>query len=128
MEQSEFVSREAEHGTCGDLELLYHTLVFKVKHKQVLVNLKLKRSFENEKIELEIKYKNLLEENKSLEKINQNYENNKKLLYQGLEEEKKKLIDNIIKEINTNWSQKLREKIIEIKKPIIIPMRASIIR
>ena len=70
---------------------------------------------ENEKIELEIKYKNLLEENKSLEKINQNYENNKKLLYQGLEEEKKKLIDNIIKEINTNWSQKLREKIIEIK-------------
>ena len=50
-----------------------------------------------------------------MEKINQNYENNKKLLYQGLEEEKKKLIDNIIKEINANWSQKLREKIIEIK-------------
>ena len=45
------------------------------------------------KIELEIKYNNLLEENKSLEKINQNYENNKKSLYQGLEEEKKKLVE-----------------------------------
>ena len=77
---------------------------------------------ENEKIELEIKYKNLLEENKSLEKINQNYENNKKLLYQGLEEEKKKLIDNIFKEINAKWSQKIREKIAEIKnlKKIIL--------
>ena len=79
---------------------------------------KLKNDFtkiENEKIELEIKYKNLLEENNSLEKINKNYENNKKLLYQGLEEEKKKLIDNIIKEINANWSRKIREKITEIK-------------
>ena len=64
---------------------------------------------ENEKIELEIKYNNLLEENKSLEKINQNYENNKKSLYQGLEEEKKKLVENIIKELNTRWSQKIRE-------------------
>jgi chromosome segregation ATPase len=70
---------------------------------------------ENEKIELEIKYNNLLEENKSLEKINQNYENNKKSLYQGLEEEKKKLVENIIKELNTRWSQKIREKISEIK-------------
>ena len=79
---------------------------------------KLKNDFtkvENEKIELEIKYKNLLEEHTSLEKINKNYENNKKLLYQGLEEEKKKLIDNIIKEINANWSKKIREKITEIK-------------
>ena len=70
---------------------------------------------ENEKIELEIKYNNLLEENKSLEKINQNYENNKKILYQGLEEEKKKLIENIVKEINTKWSQKIKEKISQIK-------------
>ena len=79
---------------------------------------KLKNDFtkvENEKIELEIKYKNLLEEHTSLEKINKNYENNKKLLYQGLEEEKKKLIDNIIKEINANWSKKISEKITEIK-------------
>ena len=70
---------------------------------------------ENEKIELEIKYNNLLEENKSLEKINQNYENNKKMLYQGLEEEKKKLIENIVREINTKWSQKIKEKISQIK-------------
>ena len=70
---------------------------------------------ENEKIELEIKYNNLLEENKSLEKINQNYENNKKILYQGLEEEKKKLIENIVREINTKWSQKIKEKITQIK-------------
>jgi len=70
---------------------------------------------ENEKIELEIKYNNLLEENKSLEKINKNYENNKKMLYQGLEEEKKKLIENIVREINTKWSQKIKEKISQIK-------------
>ena len=70
---------------------------------------------ENEKIELEIKYNNLLEENKSLEKINQNYENNKKILYQGLEEEKKKLVENIVMEINTKWSQKIKEKISQIK-------------
>ena len=79
---------------------------------------KIKNDFtkiENEKIELEIKYNNLLEENKSLEKINQNYENNKKLLYQSLEEEKKKLVENIIKEINTKWSQKIKEKISQIK-------------
>ena len=37
-----------------------------------------------------------MEENKSLEKINQNYENNKKMLYQGIEQEKKKLIGHMI--------------------------------
>ena len=35
----------------------------------------------------------------------------KKLLYQGLEQEKKKLIENIIKEINLKWAQKNRKKI-----------------
>ena len=86
------------------------------KKREELQNLKNNYTkIENEKIELEIKYNNLLEENKSLEKINQNYENNKKMLYQGIEQEKKKLIENIIKEINMKWAQKLEEKIFEIK-------------
>ena len=86
------------------------------KKREELQNLKNDYTkIENEKIELEIKYNNLLEENKSLEKINQNYENNKKMLYQGIEQEKKKLIENIIKEINMKWAQKLEEKIFEIK-------------
>lgn len=44
---------------------------------------KLKQDYtvlENQKIEIEIKYNNLLEENKLLEKINKNYENDKKLI------------------------------------------------
>ena len=86
------------------------------KKREELQNLKNDYTkIENEKIELEIKSNNLLEENKSLEKINQNYENNKKALYQGLEQEKKKLIENIIKEINNKWAQKLQEKISQIK-------------
>ena len=86
------------------------------KKREELQNLKNDYTkIENEKIELEIKYNNLLEENKSLEKINQNYETNKKMLYQGIEQEKKKLIENIIKEINMKWAQKLEAKIIEIK-------------
>ena len=86
------------------------------KKREELQNLKNGYTkIENEKIELEIKYNNLLEENKSLEKINQNYENNKKILFQGLEQEKKKLVESIIKEINMKWAQKLREKISEIK-------------
>ena len=86
------------------------------KKREELQNLKNDYTkIENEKIELEIKYNNLLEENKSLEKINQNYETNKKMLYQGIEQEKKKLIENIIKEINMKWAQKLEAKIFEIK-------------
>ena len=86
------------------------------KKREELQNIKNEQTkIENEKIELEIKYNNLLEENKSLEKINQNYENNKKILYQGLEEEKKKLVENIVREINTKWSQKIKEKISQIK-------------
>ena len=55
---------------------------------------KLKKDYTNletQKIEIEIKYKNLLDEIKSLEKINKNYEKDKKLLYQGMEEDKKKI-------------------------------------
>ena len=60
------------------------------KKREELQNLKNDYTkIENEKIELEIKYNNLLEENKSLEKINQNYETNKKMLYQGIEQENK---------------------------------------
>ena len=86
------------------------------KKREELQNLKNDYTkIENEKIELEIKYNNLLEENKSLEKINQNYENNKKILYQSMEQEKKKLVENIIREMNMKWAQKLKEKISEIK-------------
>jgi len=86
------------------------------KKREELQNLKNDcTKIENEKIELEIKYNNLLEENKSLEKINQNYENNKKILYQGLEQEKKKIIENTTKEINLKWAKNLKEKISEIK-------------
>ena len=86
------------------------------KKREELQNLKNDcTKIENEKIELEIKYNNLLEENKSLEKINQNYENNKKILYQGLEQEKKKIIENTTKEINMKWAKNLKEKISEIK-------------
>ena len=86
------------------------------KKREELQNIKNEQTkIENEKIELEIKYNNLLEENKSLEKINQNYENNKKILYQGLEQEKKKIIENIIKEVNQKWAKKLKEKISEIR-------------
>ena len=86
------------------------------KKREELQNLKNDcTKIENEKIELEIKYNNLLEENKSLEKINQNYENNKKILYQGLEQEKKKIIENTTKEINLKWAKILKEKISEIK-------------
>ena len=86
------------------------------KKREELQNLKNDcTKIENEKIELEIKYNNLFEENKSLEKINQNYENNKKILYQGLEQEKKKIIENTTKEINMKWAKNLKEKISEIK-------------
>ena len=86
------------------------------KKREELQNIKNEQTkIENEKIELEIKYNNLLEENKSLEKINQNYENNKKILYQDLEQEKKKIIENIIKEVNMKWAKKLKEKISEIR-------------
>ena len=86
------------------------------KKREELQNIKNEQTkIENEKIELEIKYNNLLEENKSLEKINQNYENNKKILYQGLEQEKKKIIENTTKEINMKWAKNLKEKISEIK-------------
>ena len=86
------------------------------KKREELQNLKNDcTKIENEKIELEIKYNNLLEENKSLEKINQNYENNKKILYQGLEQEKKKIIENTTKEMNLKWAKNLKEKISEIK-------------
>ena len=86
------------------------------KKREELQNLKNDYTkIENEKIELEIKYNNLLEENKSLEKINQNYENNKKILYQSMEQEKKKLVENIIREMNMKGAQKLKEKISEIK-------------
>ena len=79
---------------------------------------KLKKDYttlETKKIEIEIKYKNLLEENQSLEKINQNYENDKKMLFQGLEEEKKKIKENSAREIDAAWVRKLKEKIPDIQ-------------
>ena len=79
---------------------------------------KLKKDYtklETQKIEVEIKYKNLLDENKSMEKINKNYENDKQLLLKGLEEEKKKLKENTIRERDLLWTKKFKTKIQEIK-------------
>ena len=79
---------------------------------------KLKKDYavlETQKIEVEIKYKNLLEENQSLEKINQSYENDKKILFQGLEEEKKKIKESSAREIEAAWVQKMKEKIPDIQ-------------
>ena len=79
---------------------------------------KLKKDYstlETQKIEIEIKYKNLLDEIKSLEKINKNYEKDKKLLYQGMEEDKKKLKENLVRECNMEWTQKLKLKISDIQ-------------
>ena len=72
-------------------------------------------ALETQKIEIEIKYKNLLEENQSLEKINLNYENDKKMLFEGLEEEKRKIKESITREQDAAWANKLKEKIPEIK-------------
>ena len=68
-------------------------------------------ALETQKIEIEIKYKNILEENESLEKINKTYENDKKVLFQGLEEEKKKIKENLSRERDAAWVLRLREKI-----------------
>ena len=79
---------------------------------------KLKKDYstlETQKIEIEIKYKNLLDENKSLEKINKNYEKDKQILYQDLEEEKKKLKENLVRECGAEWSRKLKIKIRDIQ-------------
>ena len=89
---------------------------------------KLKKDYaalETQKIEIEIKYKNLIEEKLSLEKINQNYEKDKKLLFQGLEEEKKKFKENFVRESDAIWTNKLKEKIPDIQniKKIIIVLK-----
>ena len=79
---------------------------------------KLKKDYstlETQKIEIEIKYKNLLEENQSLENINKNYEKDKKILYQELDEEKKKLKENYVRQRDAAWGAKLKEKIPEIQ-------------
>ena len=79
---------------------------------------KLKKEYaalETQKIEIEIKFKNLIEEKLSLEKINQNYERDKKLLFQGLEEEKKKFKENFVRESGAMWTNKLKEKIPDIQ-------------
>ena len=79
---------------------------------------KLKKDYstlETQKIEIEIKYKNLLEENQSLENINKNYEKDKKILYQELDEEKKKLKENYVRQRDAAWRAKLKEKIPEIQ-------------
>ena len=72
-------------------------------------------AIETQKFEIEIKYKNLMEENLSLEKINKNYENNKKLLFQGIEEERKKIKGNLVKERDDAWVGNLKNKINDIK-------------
>ena len=89
---------------------------------------KLKKDYntlETQKYEIEIKYKNLVEENISLEKINQNYEKDKKLLFIGLEEEKKKFKESFVKETESAWNKKLKEKIPDIQnlKQLIILMK-----
>ena len=89
---------------------------------------KLKKEYaalETQKIEIEIKFKNLIEEKLSLEKINQNYEKDKKLLFQGLEEEKKKFKENFVKESDAMWTKKLKEKIPDIQniKKLMITMK-----
>ena len=79
---------------------------------------KLKKDYstlETQKIEIEIKYKNLVDENKSLEKINKNYEKDKQILYQGLEEEKKKLKENLVRECKAEWARQLKIKIRDIQ-------------
>ena len=72
-------------------------------------------AIETQKFEIEIKYKNLMEENLSLEKINKNYKNNKKLLFQGIEEERKKIKGNLVKERDDAWVGNLKNKINDIK-------------
>ena len=89
---------------------------------------KLKKEYaalETQKIEIEIKYKNLIEEKLSLEKINQNYEKDKKLLFQGLEEEKKKFKENFVRESDAMWANKLKEKIPDIQniKKLMITLK-----
>ena len=89
---------------------------------------KLKKEYaalETQKIEIEIKFKNLIEEKLSLEKINQNYERDKKLLFQGLEEEKKKFKENFVKESDAMWTKKLKEKIPDIQniKKLMITLK-----
>ena len=79
---------------------------------------KLKKDYstlETQKIEIEIKYKNLVDENKSLEKINKNYEKDKQILYQDLEEEKNKLKENLVRECKTEWARQLKIKIRDIQ-------------
>ena len=89
---------------------------------------KLKKEYaalETQKIEIEIKFKNLIEEKLSLEKINQNYERDKKLLFQGLEEEKKKFKENFVRESDAMWTKKLKEKIPDIQniKKLMITLK-----
>ena len=89
---------------------------------------KLKKEYaalETQKIEIEIKFKNLIEEKLSLEKINQNYERDKKLLFQGLEEEKKKFKENFVRESDAIWIKKLKEKIPDIQniKKLMITLK-----
>ena len=89
---------------------------------------KLKKEYaalETQKIEIEIKFKNLIEEKLSLEKINQNYERDKKLLFQGLEEEKKKFKENFVRESGAMWTNKLKEKIPDIQniKKLMITLK-----
>ena len=91
---------------------------------------KLKKDYttlETKKIEIEIKYKNLFEENQSLEKINNNYENDKKKLIEELEEEKKKIKENFSRQRDAEWSSKLREKISDIHnlKQLIISLKTE---
>ena len=84
-------------------------------------------TLETQKIEIEIKYKNLLEENQSLEKINQNFENDKKILFQELDEEKKKIKENCFRQRDAAWRAKLKEKILDIQnlKQIIISLKTE---
>ena len=91
---------------------------------------KLKKDYtalETKKIEIEIKYKNLFEENQSLEKINHNYENDKKKLIEELEEEKKKIKENFSRQRDAEWSSKLKEKISDIQnlKLLIISLKTE---
>ena len=80
---------------------------------------------ETKKIEIEIKYKNLLDENKSLEKINKNYEKDKQNLFHGLEEEKNKIKQNAARERDAQWVKQLKQKIPIIKnvKQLILAIK-----
>ena len=71
--------------------------------------------FEKEKVEFEIKYKNIEEENKSYENILKNFENNKEILKKNYEIDKEKIIqgyENEKKTLIQNFNEE-KEKLLQ---------------